>query len=294
MTAAPCSGPQSLLTRPHDSGGYRATAFGYTRSCAPARRSASNLFLARNDPGGIRVRLQGFLRAGDALEAERIGIASLYVSIAMAYVNIHLYADGARYARRAAEIRGGQSPLHRTRPARHYTSAANAAGDDSGDLEMALTTIRRAQRIAENAVYPSETTRFFSRYTVALREGRILGEADAVNLGQPAEAIEVLQKALDMAGEAAGKDPHDSASRSRVATSARELGKILRDRDPQRALAVFDLGIQRLGETGSGANARGERASLLAHSSYSLRHLHRFAEAKARIDEAFYDPCSRA
>ena len=114
-----------------------------------------------------------------------------------------------------------------------------------------------------------------------------LGEEDAVNLNRPAEAIEAFQKALDMTEEAAGKDLSDAASRSRLGTTARELGGVLRDRDPRRALAVYDLGIRRLAETRGRLEARRDRAVLLAKSSYPLRRLHRPSDAKARIDAAF-------
>jgi hypothetical protein len=122
---------------------------------------------------------------------------------------------------------------------------------------------------------------------VLLREGRILGEADGVSLNRTSEAIEMLGKAVDLTEEAARRDAHDSASRGRVGTSARELGAILRDRDPRRALSVFDLGIRRLGETGNSLNARRERATLLAMSSYPLRLLGRVSEARERIETAF-------
>src|SRR5262249_12645694 len=71
------------------------------------------------------------------------------------------------------------------------------------------------------------------------------------------------------------------------ATAARELGEILSSRDPKRALAVYDLGIQRLSEMRNSLKARRDRAQLLANSSYPLRRLHRAAEAKSRIDAAF-------
>jgi tetratricopeptide (TPR) repeat protein len=91
---------------------------------------------------------------------------------------------------------------------------------------------------------------------------------------------------MDMTDDMARKDAEDSASRARVATTARELGDILRDRDPRRALAVYDLGLQRLGEMRNSLKVRRDRAELLANSSYALRRLHRASEAKARIDAA--------
>jgi tetratricopeptide (TPR) repeat protein len=156
-----------------------------------------------------------------------------------------------------------------------------------GDLDRALITIREARKLAEKAAYPSQSARLFTLYGVMLREGRILGEDDAVNLGRPVEAIEVLQKALDLTDEAARNDASDSRSRAHVVTVARELGDILQERDPRRALAVYDLGIRRLGEMGTSLKARRDHAQLLANSSYSLRRLNRASEARARIDMAF-------
>jgi hypothetical protein len=156
-----------------------------------------------------------------------------------------------------------------------------------GDLDGSLTAIRQARDLAEHAVYPTRIARTFALYGVMLREGRILGEAGSVNLGRPGEAIEVLQKTLDLVEESSHLDAKDTASRTRTVTAARELGNILRDRDPQRALAVYDLGIQRAQEIKDNVKARRDHAQLLAYSSYPLRRLHRGAEAKARIDAAF-------
>jgi tetratricopeptide (TPR) repeat protein len=140
--------------------------------------------------------------------------------------------------------------------------------------------------MSERAAYASETARVFGWYGPLLREGLILGERDAVSLGRPAEAAAVLRRALDLNEELARKDPADSVSRGRVGTSARELGDILRDRDPRRALDVYELGIRREGQVPASMAALRERAELLAKSSYPLRRLHRASEAEARIDAA--------
>jgi tetratricopeptide (TPR) repeat protein len=134
--------------------------------------------------------------------------------------------------------------------------------------------------------YSSETARLFGLYGINLREGLILGEEDAVNLGRQAEAVDVFQKELNLMEEAAGKDSKDSASRGRLATISRQLGNLLSERDPRRALAVYDVAIRRLEETPNNMKARRDRAVLLAKSSYALRRLHRPSEAKARIDAA--------
>jgi serine/threonine protein kinase len=251
-----------------------------------ARRAVERIeeFLRRDDRLNP-VRLDGFFRGGDPSQSERSGAAALYVNIARTYVNIHLYRDAADYARRGVELT--QSIAFAQDIASEALSILANALRYQGDLEGAFRTIQEARELSEQATYPNQSARLFTLYGIMLREGRILGEEEAVNLGRPAEAIEVLQKALDMTEEAARNDAGDSRSRAHVGTVARELGDILRDRDPQRALAVYDLGIQRLGEMRNSLKARRDHAQLLANSSYSLRRLHRNSEAKARIDASF-------
>jgi serine/threonine protein kinase len=287
-----------LASRPHDRGAlFRSAVISHDRmivadtedrradTLAYTRKTVERLeaFQRENDPKNP-VRLEGFLRAGNPQEAERAGVVSLYINVAVTYVNVHLYEDGARYARRAVEL-AQAIPSAPDVASQAMSVLANALRYE-GHLEEALSTIRQARNLSDHAVFPNETARLFSRYGVMLREGRILGEEDSVNLGRPAEAIEILQQALDMTDRMARQDAKDSASRGRVATTARELGDILRDRDPLRALAVYDLGLQRLGEMRSSLKVRRDRAELLANSSYALRRLHQTAEAKARIDAA--------
>ncbi len=250
-----------------------------------ARRTVErlDLFLSK-DVAGDPVRLDGFMRRGEPRQSERSTAAALYGNIALTYENLHQYAEGARYARQAADL-ARDIPSAQDIVSQNLSLLANALRYE-GDLEGALRTIRDARRIADTATYPSETARLFSRYGVMLREGRILGEEDSVNLNRPEQAIEVFQQALDMIQEAARKDSQDAAMRARAGTISRELGKILRDRDPRRALAVDDLGIRLLEESPKNLRAQRDRAALLAQSSYPLRRLHRHAEARARIDAA--------
>ncbi len=241
-------------------------------------------FLRHDDPRDP-VRLNGYLRPGEPHDAERAAVANLYANVALAYVNQHLYEDGARFARRTVAI---AQPIASAQDvaSKGLSILANALRYQ-GDLEGALGAIRQARRLAEQAKYRSPADRLFSLYGVMLREGRILGEADAVNLGRTVEAVQVLQQALNMIDSAAREDASDTAIRSRVGTAVRELGDILRDQDPGRALAVYDLGLRRLSEIPNNLKARRDRAELLANSSYSLRRLRRASEAKARIDAAF-------
>ena len=107
-----------LAARPQDRGAlFRSAVIAHDRTILAdteerwadarvhARKAVERLeaFLLRDDPQHP-VRLNGLLRGGDPRQAERSGAATLYVNIALTYVNQHLYEEGARYARRALEI----------------------------------------------------------------------------------------------------------------------------------------------------------------------------------------------
>ncbi|MGI8742712.1 MAG: hypothetical protein ACR2NN_09105 [Bryobacteraceae bacterium] len=86
------------------------------------------------------------------------------------------------------------------------------------------------------AEFANELSRRSTIFAAIWREGMILGEEGDVNLGRPDEAVPVLQKAFDLVEEGAKKDPNDASTRILVASAGRELGAILRHRDPRHAL----------------------------------------------------------
>jgi serine/threonine protein kinase/tetratricopeptide (TPR) repeat protein len=226
-----------------------------------------------------------FLRLGGASDSEREEAAGTYGNVGLAYVNMHLYAQAIPCARRSVELTQ-PIPSARYRVGQSLSLLANALRYQ-GDLPAALQTIREARKVAEEAVYPDETVRrMFTMFGILMREGLILGEDGGVSFGRVSEAIEPLQKALDMVEEVARKDRDDATSRSRVGNAALPLGNILRHKDPQRALAVYDLAVRRLSEIRNSVGARRDQAMVLANSAYALRSLHRASEAEQRIQAA--------
>jgi tetratricopeptide (TPR) repeat protein len=119
-----------------------------------------------------------------------------------------------------------------------------------------------------------------------LREGFILGEDRGISLERPDEAVVPLNEAFILTEEAAKRDSNDSTSRNRVGTSSRELGDILRWRQPDQALAVYDTGLRRLREIPNNVRAQRDQALILANSSYALRRLKREADAERRLGDA--------
>jgi tetratricopeptide (TPR) repeat protein len=229
-------------------------------------------------------RTDRFLLRGDAQTSELLEATGLYGNVALALINMHLYEEAVPHARRMVEL-ARSLPSAQYRVAQGLSLVANAQRYQ-GDLEGALQSIQQARKIAEEAVYENEVSRTLNIYGVLLRQGLILGDDGGVNLGRPAEAVEPLQKAFDMVDAAARRDPNDASDRTRAGNSGIPLGNILRHRDPEQALAVYDTAIRRLEEVRNNLPARRDEAMVLASSSYALLSLHRVSEAKQRVAHA--------
>jgi serine/threonine protein kinase len=249
-----------------------------------ARETAGRLEAFLRDESQKPIRLDGLLFRGATRESERGNAAGLYVNVAYEFVIVHLYDEGARCARRALELTQNVPSAEKV-VSQGLNVLANALRDE-GDLEAALRTIREAKRVSQRVAFENDTVRLFYRYALTFGEAMILGEPYTVNLGRPSEAAAALQEAVEMTTKAADKDPHDSASRIRLGEATLNLAELLRERNPRRALAIYDLGIGRLSETPASLIAHRMRAKLLTRSSYALRQLQRPAEARRRLDAA--------
>jgi serine/threonine-protein kinase len=229
-------------------------------------------------------RMEAVLRSPGVQDTERNEIAGMYVNLSMVQSNMHSYDTAAAYARRSVDIARPIPSAQRNLSGGLRTLAS--ALEYQGDLQGSLTAIREAKTIAEKTVYSDPLLRMTNLCGVLGAEGLLLGEDGGVNLGQPEEAIKALRECVDMAEDMARKDPNDATSRIRVGNNGGKLADILRHRDPQEALAVYDLAIRRLGEIRNDPKSRKEKASTLANSSFALLRLHRSKEAKQRIDAA--------
>ncbi len=230
-------------------------------------------------------RLDRLFRVGNLTPVQRADATVYCLNIALSYMNLHLYDEAVHYARKSIEAAASLPAEPRYRAG--GLSMIGAALRSQGRLEEALQALREARQIAEAAVFSSPMQRAFDLYGILLREARTLGQDGGVSLGRTEEAIRVYQEAVDLMEQAAYKDPRDQTARDRLSTCSRELAELLEDRDPRQSLAVFDLGIRRLREVKNNLRARRREAQALAESSYPLRRLHRFPEARERVDAAF-------
>jgi serine/threonine-protein kinase len=274
------------------------------RLLASGPKNASALFLSAEIANARMILAQEEHRNGDAValarkSAERLDACvklgplhgeelktatALYLNIGMAEVNMHSYADAIPYAHRVVEMsRAMPSSEVRTAQGLTLLSESERYG---GDLDGALRDIDEAKRFLEKATYPDPAERMLDEFGILLREGLLLGEDGAVNLGRPRDAVEPLQRAFDMAESVAEKDSQDAVSRERLINAAIPLGNVLRAWDPGRAMAVYDLALKRNREAGTGLIMMRKRALVLANSVGALLRLHRYREARQRTLES--------
>jgi tetratricopeptide (TPR) repeat protein len=228
-------------------------------------------------------RLEALMTAPGITAEQSAAAAAVYSNLALTYCNRHRLDEATTYARKGVEIaRAGKDERQLGRLLGVLANASRFAGS----LNDALTAIRSSRAILEKLADPNNVESMLQLSGALWREGLVLGELNAINLDRPREAEPLLQRALDIAEGLARKDPEDYTSRSYVSMAGRELGDILRDGQPARSLAVYDLALGRLAEVRNNHKARREEVWLLAGSSYALRKLGRAPEARQRIETA--------
>jgi len=229
--------------------------------------------------------LERLLASGDLQDSEREAAAEIFYHMGLAHKNVDRAQDGIAFVRRSIETANTMQDGY-LRLCMGWSLMADLLRI-TGDLEGALEAIRQARRHLANAQFSSEMHRRNAWFTVLFREGRILGAASGMSLRRTAEAIAVLEKAFALTEEWTLSDREDAWSRLLLAPVGRELGMLLRDTNPERALSIYDRTLRRVAEVHNNTEARRVEVELLAGSSYALRRLQRISEAKARLDDAF-------
>jgi tetratricopeptide (TPR) repeat protein len=197
--------------------------------------------------------------------------------------NLENFDEAVRSCRKALDLAREQDLGARPGMA---LSALSVPLRSRGDLEEALQAADEAVRILEPPAGGTDEGRM-SNFILALgRKGGILSN-EGISLGRPAEAVPPLERAFQLSEELARRDPNDASSRGHLAYAGNRLAGVLRDSDPQRALAIYDHTVLRLGEIQSNRKARRDEVKSLAGSTYPLRSLGRVSEAKQRLDAAF-------
>jgi tetratricopeptide (TPR) repeat protein len=233
-------------------------------------------------------RVEQYLATGslneksDRREAQQVIIT--LINVANRYMKADQYDEAIRICGRATAIarvtnwptQGGATLM--------IVALAQRA---KGNLDEALQAIRESVRILQPPPELKASGRVMSFTLALVREGQILGEDNGINLGRTAEAVQSLERALDIARDGAARDLTDFSSQYRVFTAETKLAAILRHTEPRRALELYDDALQRLTRTAGNAGNSLNEVGALAASTDPLLRLGKTAEARRRLDLAF-------
>jgi tetratricopeptide (TPR) repeat protein len=230
-------------------------------------------------------RLEQYLTTGDIERGSDEAVVITYMNVANRYLLAGRRDDAVRMCRRTIAL---ANATHQPLQAAAALTVVARAEVSRGRLDDALSAAHDASRILEPPASAEELVPQKLVYSLALsREATILGDAEGVSLDRPTDAVPLLERAFSIADTVAGRDSSEFISRQRLATAGLQLGAILRDADPERALAIYDRILRTQGDIKSNTSARLYEVSALAGSTYPLRTLHRDAEARGRLDTAF-------
>jgi hypothetical protein len=147
---------------------------------------------------------------------------------------LHRYDDAIRYARRVREVAGtgGAAPQSSS-----YALTSSPTRFDGKVIWIERSTrFEKLARLVNARPIRMRASGCPDRYPVLLREACILGEDRTISLDRPADASALLREAFEMHEAGARRDPNDFTSRTRIGTTGRELGDILRWRALKRSL----------------------------------------------------------
>jgi tRNA A-37 threonylcarbamoyl transferase component Bud32/tetratricopeptide (TPR) repeat protein len=227
--------------------------------------------------------LRKYDSSGSGDRAQANTLSATYLNVCNAFAFARHPDEAIPLCNRGIEVAAMTGLPFRTGTA--LLSKANALRY-AGRLEEALDAVREAMPLVENSPNP-EGVRNRAIVGGLIREGGILGERDAVSLGNTEEAKPLLNRAFSMADDLTRRDLNDADSRDRLSVAGLILAKILRDQAPQRSLEICDRTLSRLGELSSANDAtRLQQVQMLAESSYALRNLGRDTEAHKRLEQA--------
>lgn len=216
----------------------------------------------------------------DPSEAEQVAI--VYMNVGNRYVLENQVDEGIRLCRRAIDIARSANEQPQAGAALIVVATAYRL---KGELDAAFQALRESTRILESWAGTSQgRTRTFS---LALsRQAEILNDNSNLSLGRSEEAVVIMERAYRIAEDLARQDPDDSISTDRFASTGLKLAGMLRDSNPGRAVAIYDQTLRRLAGVKNNSKSRRDEVRALAGSSYPLRRLGRYPEARSRLDAA--------
>ncbi len=222
--------------------------------------------------------------AGKIDKPEMSAVLTTYLNVADQCVSGRQFDDALRLCSRAIDLcRDFNSRAYHG----DFLWVSARTFRELGDLDEALKYARESASLLDPGLSSADHGQSMNFVMALIWEGRILGEDNAISLGRPEEAAKTLERAFNIADGFVHQDSKDQSSRGRVEMAGIALADILRHSDSRRALTIYDHVFGHMAEVGNNSSFRRYEVTILAGSSYPLRHLGRYAEARRRLDAAF-------
>jgi len=227
--------------------------------------------------------LSSYEHSGKVDRQEIDELVRAYINIGNCYTGENRWDDAIRLSGHAKELAVAAGLLYRAGAAETIVSKALHG---SGRLEEALQASREAVRLLEPTAGITKSAQTLALAAALVREGEILGDENTVSFGRTQDAVAPLERAYAITDDLIRRDPNDSESRARLFNASVPLAYILRQRDPQRALNLYNTTLSRLAELPDHVRAGQKEVWVLAASTYPLRRLGRNVEAHSRLNQA--------
>ena len=205
------------------------------------------------------------------------------INVANRFMKANRFDEAIQISGRAAQV---ASATNWPTQAGASMIIAGMAHREKGEIDEALRAMRESIRLLAPGNGEMQSGRLQPYGLALIREGQILGEPDSISLNRPGEALRSYQQALDIGLEFARRDASDFQSQYRIFSVESKMADILRDKEPARALAMYDDAMRRLAAVAANAATLRNEVETLAASVYPLLRLGRLVDARERLDVA--------
>jgi tetratricopeptide (TPR) repeat protein len=227
--------------------------------------------------------LDDYLKTGGIDNGETDGVFVTYTNVAKQYMREDQADEALRVGRRALDL---ARSVNEPRRAGALLEAIADIYRQRGDLDEALAASRESVRLLDPGAETADMAQTMNFVLALIREGRILDDENSVSVGRREEAVAALDRAFRIATDIAGRDPNDFNSGERFAGVGILLARELWRTDSARSVDIYDRAIRRMADFKNNTTARRREIDALTGSVYPLLQLHRYGDARQRLDAA--------
>jgi tetratricopeptide (TPR) repeat protein len=228
--------------------------------------------------------LDQYLNTGPIDNGEMDALFLSFTNVTKQFMREDQAEEALRLGRRALDL---ARSVNQPRRAGALLEALADIYRQRGDLDAALAASRESASLLDPGSESADMGHAMNFVLALIREGRILDDDNGVSLGRRQESVAVLERAFRIVAEIDGRDPSNFNSGERFAGVGILLAHELRHTSPLQALEIYGRAFRRMAAFQNNSTARRKEVDALAGSVYPLLRLHRYDDARQRLDAAF-------